>query len=95
VLGPDAWSQTLFLLESMARSARELGDWDLAEFTARQMLEHDPAYGGTHLALALVLEHAGDAAGAAREFAEAERLWPDADDDLAELAVITASRAAH
>ena len=94
VLGPDAWSQTLFLLESMARSARSLGEWDLAEHTARQMLEHDPAYGGSHLALALVLEHKGDASGAAREFAEAERLWPDADRDLAELAVITASRSA-
>lgn len=92
VLGPDAWTQTLFLLESMARSARELGEWELAEFTAGQMLDHDPAYGGSHLAMALVLLHKGDEAGAAREFAEAERLWPDADADLAELAVITASR---
>ncbi len=58
--GPDAWSQALFRLESIARVAREAGDWDLAEFTARQMLEHDPAYAGSHYALALVAEHKGD-----------------------------------
>jgi hypothetical protein len=34
---------------------------------AGQMLEHDPAYGGSHLALALVAEHRGDAATAVEE----------------------------
>jgi hypothetical protein len=29
--GPDAWIQALFRLESIARVAREAGDWDLAE----------------------------------------------------------------
>ena len=28
--GPDAWSQNLFRLESLARSARDADDWDLA-----------------------------------------------------------------
>jgi tetratricopeptide (TPR) repeat protein len=56
--GPDAWSQALFRLESMARSAMEAGDWDLAEFIAAQMLDHDAAYGGSHFTLALVLRHA-------------------------------------
>ncbi len=42
--GPDAWIQALFRLEAMARLARDVGDWELAEFMALQMIEHDPAY---------------------------------------------------
>ena len=83
--GPDAWSQALFRLEVMARRARDAGDWELAEYTAGQMLEHDAAYGGSHLAMALVLQKKGDDAGAAREFQAAMRGWQDADPDLAEL----------
>jgi tetratricopeptide (TPR) repeat protein len=59
--GPDAWTQALFTLEAIARAAREVGDWDFAAWAARQMLEHDPNYAGSHLALALVAEHQGDA----------------------------------
>jgi len=90
--GPDAWIQALFRLEAIARTAREVGDWDLAEYTARQMLDHDSAYAGSHLALALVARHGGDAATAGREFAAAERYWPDADPDLPELAEARARR---
>jgi tetratricopeptide (TPR) repeat protein len=84
-VGPDAWSQGLFRLETMARSAMAVGDWDLAEFFAAQMLEHDAAYGGSHFALALALSHRGDAAGVAREVEAAARYWLDADRDLPEL----------
>lgn len=91
VPGPDAWIQALFRLETMARSAREAGDWELAEYTARQMLDHDPSYGGSHLALALVLEHQGDASGAGRERAAARGYWRDADSDLAELQQLSAT----
>lgn len=91
VPGPDAWTQALFRLESMARSAREAGDWQLAEYTARQMLDHDPAYGGSHYALALVLRNAGDAAGAASELATARNAWRDADSDLPEMREIVAA----
>ena len=48
--GPDAWTQALFRLEAFARVARDVGDWELADYTARQMIEHDGAYGGSHLA---------------------------------------------
>jgi hypothetical protein len=51
--GPDAWTAALFRLESIARVAREVGDWELAEHTGRQKLEHDAAYRGSHYALAL------------------------------------------
>jgi len=88
--GPDAWSQGLFRLESMARTAMEVEDWDLAEFIAAQMLEHDSAYGGSHSTFALVLHHKGDHAGAVRELETARRFWVDADPDLPELKQITA-----
>jgi len=83
--GADAWIQTLFCLESIARSAREAGDWELAEHTAVQMLDHDAAYGGSHLAMALALRHKGDTAGAVQEFEAAKRCWRDSDPDLPEL----------
>lgn len=84
--GPDAWSQGLFRLESLARGAMEAGDWELADFVAEQMIEHDAAYGGSHATRALVLRHKGDNAGAARELEIARGHWRDADSDLAELA---------
>jgi hypothetical protein len=35
VPGPDAWSESLFQLESVASTARRVGDWELAESTAK------------------------------------------------------------
>jgi tetratricopeptide (TPR) repeat protein len=84
--GPDAWMQALFVLESVARTARAAGDWELAEYSARQMLDHDGAYAGAHYALGLVAEHRGDDALARQAFASAERYWASADADLPELA---------
>jgi tetratricopeptide (TPR) repeat protein len=83
--GPDAWSQGLFRLESMARSAMDVGDWEFAEYVAAQMIDHDAAYGGSHYATARVLQHKGDAAGALREIDTAKRYWKDADRDFPEL----------
>ena len=83
--GPDAWSQALFELESIAKLAREAGDWDLAEHTAKQMLDHDPSYGGSHYAMALVARHKADAAVAETHAAKMRALWNTADEDLAEM----------
>ena len=58
--GPDAWTQSLFRLEALARSARQVGDWLFAARMAQLMLEHDPDYAGTHYALALVAQHDGN-----------------------------------
>jgi tetratricopeptide (TPR) repeat protein len=84
-LGPDAWTQSLFKLEAIARVAREAGDWELAEYAAQQMMEHDPNYAGAHYAMALAAEHKGDKAGALEMFAAAEKFWRNADADLPEL----------
>jgi tetratricopeptide (TPR) repeat protein len=86
--GPDLWVQALFTLESLARTARAVGDWELAGRLARQMLEHDPHYAGTHYALGLVAEHAEDAAAAKSAFALALKYWAKADPDLPELTEI-------
>ena len=86
--GPDAWTQALFRLEAEARTARAVGDWPLAARLSQVMLEHDSNYAGTHLALALVAQHDGNAATAKREAELAARSWPLADHDLAELKTI-------
>ncbi len=84
--GPDAWTQSLFRLEALARTARSVGDWPFAARMAQLMLEHDPNYGGTHFALGLVSHHeTGTSATTLREFALAEKAWANADKDLAEL----------
>jgi tetratricopeptide (TPR) repeat protein len=84
--GPDAWTQSLFRIEGLARAARSAGDWVLAARLAQLMLEHDPNYAGTHFALGLVSHHeSGTSAGTLRQFALAEKAWANADKDLAEL----------
>ena len=85
--GPDAWSQSLFRLEAMARTARAVGDWALATRMAQLMAEHDPAYFGSHYALALVAQHDGNLPAARREFDLALKAWATADKDLPELAI--------
>jgi tetratricopeptide (TPR) repeat protein len=91
--GPDAWSQALFALERIARLAREAGDWELAEFTALQMEQHDPYYAGTHYSLAVVARHKHNAPATAREFALTLKYWNNADQDLPELAEARAALA--
>jgi len=86
--GPDAWAQALFTLEAIARAARDVGDWDLAGWAARQMVEHDPNYAGAHHALALVAQHGGDLRAARTEAAAAAKLWNAADPNLPELKAI-------
>ncbi|MFA5909083.1 MAG: hypothetical protein WC815_09935 [Vicinamibacterales bacterium] len=85
--GPDAWSQSLFRLEALARSARAVGDWELAGRMAQLMVEHDPAYFGSHYALALVAQHDDNLPTARREFGLGLKAWATADKDLPELAV--------
>ena len=82
--GPDAWAQALFQIEGIARAARTVGDWELASRMAKQLIEHDPAYAGSHYAAALVAEHDDDAATAKSEFALAAKYWAKAESDLPE-----------
>jgi tetratricopeptide (TPR) repeat protein len=82
VPGPDAWSETLFQLDSIARIARQTGDWELAGYTARKMVWHDPSYAGGYFASGLVAEHQGDTSTARQAFAKAEKLWSKADAGL-------------
>jgi tetratricopeptide (TPR) repeat protein len=88
--GPDEWVQALFTLEGIARMAREAGDWELADYTARQMIEHDPNYAGAHFAMALVAEHNKNSGTALKEFTLAEKYWQQADSDLPEIGLVKA-----
>jgi len=93
--GPDEWTQALFALSAIARTAREAGDWAFAGRIAQQMLEHDPSYGGTRYALGLVAAHAGRTDAARREFAQAEAFWNKADADLPERQAIARWQKEH
>jgi Tfp pilus assembly protein PilF len=74
----------------MGRAAREVGDWSLAASLARQMMEHDPGYAGSHFAMGLVAEHTNDIKTARAEFASALKLWDRADPQLSELRILRA-----
>src|SRR6266480_1687191 len=93
--GPDAWMAALFELESMAQSARNAGDWELAGFIAQQMILHNPNYAGGHFAYGLAAEHDGRSAEARQALTAAEKLWGKADRDLPELAQIHKGLAAR
>jgi tetratricopeptide (TPR) repeat protein len=93
--GPDAWIAALFELESIAQSARNADDWELASFVAQQMILHNPNYAGGHFAYGLAAEHAGHSAEARQAFAAAEKLWGKADRDLPELEQIHKELAAR
>jgi tetratricopeptide (TPR) repeat protein len=80
--GPDAWTETLFTIEAIARAAREVGDWQLAAWAADEMRQHDPNYAGTHYALALVAAHNGDTSTSAAERALVEKYWKNADPEV-------------
>jgi tetratricopeptide (TPR) repeat protein len=75
----------LFIIQQMAQEARENNAWDLADYTARQMLAFDPEYAGGHFAMALVAEHKGTPDKMRQEFEMAKKLWASADPNLAEL----------
>jgi hypothetical protein len=85
--GADALEE-LYLLEHIARVARERQQWELAEHTAQIMLDFDPNYFGAHYAAALVAEHNDNAAKAHQELAAARQLWSCADPGLPELSQI-------
>jgi tetratricopeptide (TPR) repeat protein len=93
--GPDGWSGAHFELESIAQTARQLGDWELAGFTANEMIRHDPSFAGGYFALGLVAEHVGDKAKARQNFATAEKSWSRADKDLPELKQIRGAATAQ
>jgi len=84
-LGPDAWSQALFRLESIGRAASAAGAWEIAEETADDMHAHDPSYGGTQYLRALVAEQKGDRESARRYLELAAQAWRDADEDFADV----------
>jgi tetratricopeptide (TPR) repeat protein len=75
----------LYLLEHIARIAREQQQWELAGRAVELMLAFDSNYFGAHYAAGLVAEHNGDMAKARQEMILAKQLWGHADPGLAEL----------
>jgi hypothetical protein len=88
--GADALAE-LYLLEHIARIAREQQQWSLAQYTVILMMNFDPSYFGAHYAAALVAAHEGNIAKQQQEMATAKELWSHADPGLKELAQAFAS----
>ena len=86
--GPDARSQALIQLDSIARRARETEEWALAGITAQGMIQQDPSYAGGYYALGLAAEHEGNSITAVRQFSVAKKLWSEADKELPELQIV-------
>ena len=84
--GADALAE-LYLLEHIARVAREQQRWDLAGHTAELMMGFDANYFGSRYAAALMAAHNGDGEKARLELSVAKHLWSRADPGLPELAV--------
>ena len=91
--GADALAE-LYLLEHIARIAREQQQWELAAHCADLMVAFDANYFGSHYASALVANHNGDSAKARQEMAMAQPLWRHADANLPEMGVLQAKLAA-
>ena len=85
--GADALAE-LYLLEHIARIAREQQQWELAAHAAELMMAFDPNYFGARYAAAMMAIHNGDAAKAHQEAAAAKQLWSHADPNLIELATL-------
>jgi tetratricopeptide (TPR) repeat protein len=88
--GADALEE-LYLLEYIARIAREQQQWELAQHAATLMISFDSKYFGAHYATALVAQHTGDDAKTQEEFATAKKLWAHADPGLPELSKLNAT----
>lgn len=65
--------------------ARRAGDWELAKTATENMMDHDPAYGGSHYAAALLAAHHGDHAAERTSLEKARALWQKADPNFPEL----------
>jgi len=87
--GPDEWSSATFQLETLAQQARAAGDWELAGFTAKNMIEHNPNYAGGYYAMALVVAQSKDKAAEYKLLAIARKLWGKADADLPEFGAMS------
>lgn len=77
--GPDPWIEALFQLEMIAQVAYQLKITDFAEESVKLLTEHDPAYPGTHFALARLADLKGDKTTAERERRLARQGWAKAD----------------
>lgn len=77
--GPDAWISALYFLQLVTNITWASGNMELAETSARTMLQHDPNYGGGHWWLAKVLHRQGKLVEANAELAKAKEAYKDAD----------------
>ena len=82
--GADALGE-LYLIERIARVARDHQDYAFCQKAAEAMIAFDPAYAGGHYLRGFAAGQQGDLQTARAELLKARELWQSADPDLYEM----------
>lgn len=85
--GPDPWIDALFFLQLLGNITYASGNMELAEASARTLLQHDSQYAGGHWLLAKVLTKQGKTAEAKIEQQKAVDGYKDGDESLKRMLV--------
>jgi tetratricopeptide (TPR) repeat protein len=85
--GPDPWIDALFFLQLLGNITYASGNMELAEASARTLLQHDRQYAGGHWLLAKVLLKRGKTAEAETALQKAREGYKDGDESLKRLLV--------
>ena len=80
--GPDPWIESLYFLQLLSNITYSTGNMDLAELSAKALLEHDPEFGGGHYAMARVQKNRNDEAAAQESMVKAMSAYKDGDEEL-------------
>ncbi len=80
--GPDPWIDALYFLQLLTQLSMNTGNLELAELSAKNMLLHDPEYGGGYLMLAKIKKQQGDMPAALTHFEKATHRFKDADPEF-------------
>ncbi len=80
--GPDPWIESLYFLQLLSNITYSTGNMDLAESSAKALLEHDPKFGGGHFAMARVQNIQNNEAAAKESLSKAMDAYKDGDESM-------------
>ena len=80
--GPDPWIESLYFLQLLSNITYSTGNMELAESSAKALLEHDPEFGGGHFAMARVQKRKNNEAAASESMAKAKLAYQDGDGEF-------------
>jgi tetratricopeptide (TPR) repeat protein len=80
--GPDPWIESLYFLQLLSNITYSTGNMELAESSAKALLEHDPEFGGGLYAMARVQKRKNNETAASESMAKAKLAYKDGDEEL-------------